>query len=111
MRITGAPDPRQNDPPHGQRLLLSWDFPKSLFEKQLTLHITVRFWNNTETTLLQPIERKRSYADFFFPFQDKELRILTYCIQVISKEGEIVETWKHQFWTELIEVGTQATPT
>lgn len=97
----GAPDPRLADPPLGERILIGWDFPKSLFEEQLTLLVTVRLWDNQETVYKIPVERKRDATDLYFPSSNK---ILTYRIQVINKEGQVIETWKHQFWAELIHV-------
>ncbi len=99
-----TPDPRQEHPPVGQRLLVRWDFPRSLFEKQLQLNLTVRFWDDTQKTIQQPIERKRDFAVFFFP-HDEEKKILTYRVEAIGKNGEIVGLWEHQFWTKLIDVG------
>lgn len=96
----GTPDPRQECPPEGQRLLVAWRFPGYLFDEQLELVLTVRFWDNTEEVFYQPVEKTRSYAAFYFYHQ----RILTYRIQVVNREGEIVETWEHHFWTELIDI-------
>lgn len=86
----------------GQRLLIAWDFPRSIFEEGLTLVATVRLWDNTEQTFSFPLTRKRSYQALE-GFGDK--RILTYLVRVISKEGKVVDTWKHHFWTELIKIG------
>jgi hypothetical protein len=100
-----TPDPRQENPPQGQRLLIAWDFPKSLFQQGLTVQATVRLWDNTQTVHTYPIERKRSFTSFFFPHRpETDDRILTYKVQVINQEGKIVETWEHQFWTELIQI-------
>ena len=99
-----TPDPRQLDPPDGQRLLIAWDFPRSIFLKELSFVVSVRFWDDTQQEIMDPIERKRGYRAFDFP----KKKILTYRIQVISKEKEVIETWKHHFWTEQIEVGEPA---
>lgn len=101
-----TPDPRQAHPPQGQRLLIAWDFPKSVFDRRLTLAATVRFWDNTQTTIVQPIERKRDSIAHFFPNdgQGADRRILTYRVQIFAESGDLVETWNHQFWTELIDV-------
>jgi hypothetical protein len=96
-----TPDPQQANPPEGQRLLIAWDFPRSVFQRELTLKTEVRFWSDQQKTYLLPISKKRGYTAIFFP---KE-KILTYRVQMISKEGDVVETWKHHFWTDLIEVG------
>jgi hypothetical protein len=93
-----TPDPKREDPPVGKMLLLSWDFPKSVFREGLTAWVTVRDWNNTQTIEKISIERKRDTAKIFFP------DILTYQVQVRNERGEVVETWNHQFWTELIQI-------
>lgn len=95
----GTPDPRQDRPPHGQRLLVNWRFPSELFDQGLTLILTVRFWDQKEEEIIQPVEKKWSYKEFYFP-----LKLLTYRIQVMNSCNEIVETWEHQLWTELIEI-------
>ncbi len=104
----GTPDPRQANPPDGQRLLVAWDFPKSMFAEQLSLLVTVRLWDNSQQLIVKPLERKRDVAAFYFPCTDREKRLLTYRIQVMTKEGKIIETWKHHFWTELIEINGAA---
>ncbi len=96
-----TPDPRQCDPPEGQRLLVAWQFPKSYFCRDLTIVATVRFWDDTQLVEKIPVIRKRSYKALFYSNQ----KILTYRVEVVTKEGEILETWQHQFWTELIDVG------
>lgn len=86
--------------------MVGWDFPKSMFDRNLTLVATVRLWDNTQQVLTVPIERKRDATAFFFSNADpdSDRRILTYRIQVFSANGEKVETWEHHFWTELIDV-------
>jgi hypothetical protein len=96
-----TPDPRKA--PIGQKLLIKWDFPKSLFDQGLTALITVRLWDNSEQIFHRPIERKRDYLDLYFPTEDKNLRILTYKVEIFA-HGELIEVWKHHFWRELIDV-------
>lgn len=81
-----------------------------MFEEGLTLVATVRFWNNSQDVFFKPVERRRSYAAFYFPNEDPESdrRILTYRIQVLNRRGEVVETWKHHFWTELIDIDSKS---
>lgn len=101
-----TPDYRQEDPPVGQRLLVSWDFPISVYRRHLTLHAVVRFWDNTEKTVAYELKRRRGATDFFFRDESEEQnnKILTYRVQIRAGDGELIETWKHQLWTELIEV-------
>lgn len=97
----GTPDPRQESPPEGQRLLVSWRFPKNLLDQGLQLILTVRFWDQTEEVISTPICRTRSYA--LFPFFDRP-KILTYRVEIMDGKGQIIETWEHHFWTELIDI-------
>ncbi|MBI5345929.1 MAG: hypothetical protein HZB76_02145 [Chlamydiae bacterium] len=101
-----TPDPRQANPPRGQKLSVSWDFPLSLYKEDLNLILTVRYWNNQEETINYPITKKRGYTTFFFEdhTNDRSKRILTYMLQVHNKKGEVIEEWKHHFWTKLIEL-------
>lgn len=97
----GTPDPRQNNPPEGQRLLIAWDFPRSLYSCGLDLVATVRFWNENQISQRIPVVRRRGYEALFFPNE----KILTYRVDVVGSNGEVIESWKHQFWTELIDIG------
>ncbi len=105
-----TPDPRQAHPPEGQRLLVSWDFPKSVFSEGLDLHLTVRFWDNTEQYFTQALERKRDIATFYFPSEkhNGDKKILTYLLEVKNQSGETVQVWKHHFWTRLIQINNAA---
>jgi hypothetical protein len=99
----GSPDPRKAEPPEGQRLLIAWDFPRSVFQRSLTLTADVRFWDDTQKSISFPLTKKRGYHACFFP---KE-KILTYRVRVFERDGRLIETWQHHFWTELIEVGSK----
>lgn len=102
----GTPDPRQADPDIGQRLIIAWDFPRSIFEKNLTLVATVRLWDSTQEIQTISIERKKDTIALFFSNKDPKIdrRILTYRVQVFSETGEEVQKWEHPFWTELIDI-------
>lgn len=101
-----TPDPRRDTPFYGQKILIGWDFPLSQFRKDLSLKLTVRFWNNEEKTFEEKISKQRHYTSFFFSNneKDREKKILTYKVDVFTKEGTIIQTWEHQFWTRLMEL-------
>lgn len=95
-----TPDPRQENPPEGGSLLISWDFPLNVFEKNLTLISTVRFWDCEEEVLIRPIVRKRDSCFLFFPNR----KILTYLVKAVAPNGDIEGQWEHHFWTEWIDI-------
>lgn len=102
----GTPDPRQEHPPEGQRISISWDFPLSVYRENLTIITTVRFWNNNEDVFVHKIPRRRGYICYKFQddTEDKSKRILTYKIDVFNEDNCLVDQWKHQFWKELIKI-------
>ena len=105
-----TPDPRQKNPPEGQRLSVAWDFPLSIFKEQpLNLILTVRFWDNTQDVFVTKMEKKRGYVIYKFqdPTHNKPKKILTYKVDVVNEDGEIVEQWKHQFWKKLIKINKE----
>lgn len=104
-----TPDPRQKHPPKGQRIIVSWDFPLSVYREKLSMILTVRFWDNRQDVLVRKIDRKRGYDSFYFEdtTKDKKKRVLTYRVQIINEDGEVVDDWKHQFWTDLIEINKE----
>jgi hypothetical protein len=95
----GTPDPRSEDPPVGQKLLIAWSFPTGMFDQGLTMRVDMRLWSNEEQTILIPVERLKGTTSLFFPCPDQ---ILTYRIQVVAADGSVVENWEHQFWTPLV---------
>jgi hypothetical protein len=97
-----TPDPLQENPPSGQRLVVSWEFPRSTFQKELQICLTIRFWDSTQEICAICPERRRDYSVFFFPDSKK---ILTYKVEAFTEEGEKVGEWVHQLWAQLITVG------
>jgi hypothetical protein len=107
--FVGSPDPRRKNPPVGQKIIVNWDFSRTLFLNEMGhILVTVHFWDLEEKMVEAPIDRRRGYASFFFsnPTKDPTKKILTYRVQIFKKDGTLFETWKHQFWTELIELST-----
>jgi len=101
-----TPDPRQKNPPKGQMLSIAWDFPLSLYRENLTLILTVRFWDNKQDVFVYKIPRKRGYVTYKFQDEagDNFKKILTYKVDIFNEDGSLVDQWKHQFYKELIEI-------
>jgi hypothetical protein len=94
----GTPDFRQENPPTGPRLLIGWRFPVNWVNQGVWLKTTVRFWDQSQEVIWQEVGTSHGSAalDFFGK------RLLTYLVQVVDAEGECLETWEHQLWTERI---------
>ncbi len=102
-----TPDPRLRNPPEGQKISISWDFPLSVYREDLTLILTVRFWDNKQDVFVHKVDKKRGYKIFKFQEameEDSSKKILTYKIEVINEDGNIVQVWEHQFWKKRIDI-------
>ncbi|MEI6242388.1 MAG: hypothetical protein WCP39_03165 [Chlamydiota bacterium] len=100
-----TPDPKKTDSFKEQNIYVSWDFPSSLFEKKLFITLVVRLRNDEEKVFGWNIDQKRGIQTFRFPLEnDPKRKILTYRVEVKTEKGEIVEEWKHHFWTKLVDI-------
>lgn len=101
-----TPDPRAHRPFKGERLLVAWDFPLTIFRQKLSLFVTVRFFDQRQKVFFLPLKGKRGVESFYFPNlnNEKKYQILTYKVSVLNATGEEVSVWKHHFWTNLIDI-------
>jgi hypothetical protein len=101
-----TPDPAQNYPLVGERLTLSWSFPTSYMAyHDLHLKLTIRYGNRTEEVKIYPIYKPRDLVSFVLRDQEYISRrgIFTYKTEIIGN-GNVLETWYHQMWVELITI-------
>jgi hypothetical protein len=99
-----TPDPRQENPPLGERLIIEWQLPRSLLEQEPSLHLHVIYKNYTEKVFVYPVHHRLDYV--VYSLLDQEYQeskgILTYKADVQTQEGKSFVDWKHQLWTNLI---------
>lgn len=105
----GTPDPRLDNPPIGQRLIISWSIPKLIFKcDDLHLKLKIRFRNREE--LIERIAICRAHGHYLYTLLNEEYMskrgILTYTVDLI-RDGEIIEEWRHQIWTDLIDLSQE----
>jgi hypothetical protein len=100
----GSPDPKREEPMIGQRLLIQWSLPKSYrLYQTLFLRLRVRFYNRKEETVILPIDQQRG-SYYYYLVNEKYCEakgLLTYQAELIG-EGQVLETFQHQLWKELI---------
>lgn len=100
----GTPDPKLNNPPFGQKLVVEWELPKEYTcTAETVLALTIRYRDRTEENLSIGI-KKRSGRYVFCLNGDKYCEhgeILTYKVQLFDRDC-LLEEWKHQLWAELI---------
>lgn len=113
----GTPDPLLQNPPFGQRLILSWNIPKDLYQKLFKadennvsgenlpphLEITIRFRTRQEQVCRLPLH-KTSGTAIYSVLNEKYCAtqgIATYRVRLIAR-GKVYEEWRHQLWKDLI---------
>jgi hypothetical protein len=99
-----TPDPVLNDPPIGQRLIISWTVPKKYLNYQdLQVQYKIRLRNGEEVS--DSIFIKKPSGDYIFSIINNEYfrtgGIQTYKVQIVA-DREVLDEWLHQLWTELI---------
>jgi hypothetical protein len=101
-----TPDPRQNNPPLGQKLIVSWLIPNSVMEEHPNLVLRVIFWNYTEKNIVFPIRHRAGYKVFSVLNEEYEKTggLLTYSAQIVSQDNQVYKEWKHQLWVNLIDI-------
>lgn len=99
----GSPDPRQQDPPYGQKVVMQWVIPPRLLKQKPELIFTVIYRNHTEETRVYPIEDRTGSQIFSLlneAYQEKK-GVLTYRAEIRTAQG-IYREWKHQLWVPLM---------
>ena len=101
-----TPDPAQNYPLVGERLTLSWAFPTSYMAyHDLHIKLTLRYGNRVQEVKTYPVYKPRDMVSFILRDQEYINRrgIFTYKAEIIGN-GNVLETWYHQMWVELITI-------
>lgn len=101
-----TPDPRRDDPPEGQKLVLSWRIPDALCAQEPKIALDVLFKDLTSARCDFPV--KSAMGDVTYPLLNDAYRekqgFLAYRARVVTENGESHYLWQHQLWVELINL-------
>jgi len=105
----GSPDPRQANPPYGQKVAMMWAIPPHLLEQKPKLILHVVYKNHTEEELIYPIEERSGTEVFSLLNENYEAKggLLTYKAAIRTEDGETYRKWKHQLWVDLITLKSE----
>jgi hypothetical protein len=106
-----TPDPLLNCGSVGQRMLISWRFPKVYLESSdMYIIVHIRYKNREEEDIR--LNNLRTSGTYVFSILNDEFfeteGILTYKAQLFADEIILLE-WRHQLWVELITLDTPST--
>lgn len=98
----GTPDPRLDNPPIGQRLLISWSIPKCEFA-DAHIDYKIRFRNRKEISSTIPVIS--CSGTYIYSLLNEEYfeteGILTYKVDLYIGD-QLIEEWRHQLWVEML---------
>jgi hypothetical protein len=106
----GTPDPRQKDPPVGQKLIMEWQIPKELMTKHPSLLLQTIYRDYSEAQFVYPISYRSGYVVYSLEGQEykKTGGLLAYKAQIRCADGTVFRSWQHQLWTQIIRLEESA---
>lgn len=104
--FANTPDPRREEPPKGERLLIAWNLFSEDFQKELVCSLSIIYKNYEEETINYEVDRKRDVISYFLLGEKYESTkgIMTYKVDIVTKSGIVVKSFKHQLYTKLIKL-------
>lgn len=107
----GSPDSKKDSMWTGQELFVNWSLPKKYLSKpNVRLVLYLRFRNREQEVKTIPIDRCSGVYTYRLLNEDffNKRGIVTYQAKIVAEEDEVLETWSHQLWTNLLEIELEA---
>gem|GEM_PF-941111 len=107
-----TPDPRQKNPPVGEKLIVEWKLPREVVSAGSSLELHVIYRDYTEAFFTYPISHPMDYVVYTLIGSEYGSRkgILTYEAQVNTGAETPFLHWKHQLFTRLIVIRDEEQP-
>ncbi len=107
-----TPDPRQEKPPMGEKLIVEWKVSKEYLLLKPCLYLHVIYKDYTEAFFTYEMPYKMDYAVYSLLGEEYQRKrgILTYQAEVRVGQEEPFLDWKHQLWTKLIVIEEEDQP-
>ena len=99
-----SPDPRQNNPPKGELLLIKWRLPEEVLKEELHISLKIIYQNHTQECLSYPVFQRRGMLTYSLLNEkyQKTKGFLTYKAELVNGAGSVLKEWQQQLWTERI---------
>ncbi len=100
----GSPDPRQEHPPDGKRISISWKIPRDLWRQDPKIILTILFVNFEKRELELSVPTRTGHHSYFLSAVDLKEHggLLSYRADLLLPSGEIYRSWQQQLWVEPI---------
>jgi hypothetical protein len=99
-----TPDPNLEKPDIGQRLVIEWSLPSyCMTYSDLIMEIRVRLKNREEQKIELTLNKPSGI--YLYSIVNEAYKesggIVTYKVDILG-DGQVIESWKHPLWVELI---------
>ena len=101
-----SPDPRQENPPFGQQLIIEWQIPKNLLKEHPLIELQIVYKDYEEASFIYPISYRTGCVVNSLLGEDFQKRkgFLSYKADIKTEDGTVFREWKHQFWVKVIRL-------
>lgn len=108
--IIDTPDPQKNNPPFGERLIISWSASMKDYTKDhLDLVLRIRFRKGKE--LEKTIHLTQRNGSLIYPILGKEYiengGVMSYLI-TLESDGKVIGQSKHKMWVDKIRPSSKS---
>ena len=103
-RFARTPDPRNLNPPKGEKLYINWSIPIEFRPNLYRMKVGIIYRNLTKETFMFPIKRRAGAQIIEMlgdDYKEKE-GFLSYKLEIVSVDGEVISDYTHRMWVNLI---------
>ncbi|MCH9621582.1 MAG: hypothetical protein S4CHLAM20_10060 [Chlamydiia bacterium] len=103
-RFARTPDPRSLNPPKGEKLYITWSLPLVFEPHMYRLKADFVYRNLTTETIMLPLKRRAGsmIIEMLGEEYKKKEGYLSYKMEIISVDGEVISDYTHRMWVDLI---------
>jgi len=101
-----SPDPRQKNPPKGEKLIIEWRLPSYVLHQYITLQLNIIYNNYSEQTLYYPVNQRKGIIIYSL-LEDQYYKtggFLTYVAKIKKSDGTVLKEWKQWLWVDRISL-------
>ncbi|MBM3193835.1 MAG: hypothetical protein FJZ59_06370 [Chlamydiae bacterium] len=99
-----SPDPKQDHPPTGEKLFVTWQIPLSIDPSNCQIVLSLIYKDLTEETKTYPLSHR--IGRISFPLLDEKFKetkgLFAYQALLVDKDNKVIDKWEHQMWVKVI---------
>lgn len=100
-----TPDPMQGNPPKGEKLHIAWWLPFHTDFQSHKLILQIIYRDLSEETVIKSLPQRVGTFEHALIGREfiKRKGIFSYKVDLIDKEGKLVDSWQHIMWVNVLK--------